>query len=83
MKTITVFRFFKDEVIALFPHMGFSSNYMVMSYAHVGQHYECDYSYIVAHSRLATKEEYESLAKELKEVGYDIDVRSRAKCIFN
>lgn len=83
MKTTTVFRFFKDEVIALFPHIGFLETYTVMSYAHIGQHSECDYQHIVSNSKLATKEQYEPLAKELKELGYKIAIRKRAKCKYS
>lgn len=80
MKTIVVFRFWKGEVIALFPEDIADQEGNCSSFMHVGQHGAADYEGIVARSRPATPAEYENLAKELSSspYHYDLDIRQRA-----
>lgn len=70
--TPTVFRVFPEgDVIALFPADAAGSTYGdCTSYMHVGQHSAADYHHVVASTRPAEPEEYESLLRELEQVGY-------------
>jgi hypothetical protein len=48
-----------------------------MSYQHIGQHGEADYHYVVEQTKPAKPDEYMPLYKELKEIGYDLQVRQK------
>lgn len=69
--TKVVFRKFKDgQVIALFPQEPWDYKGNIVSYMHIGQHGGASRS-IVQDTKLATKEEYAPLLKELKKIGYN------------
>lgn len=75
-----IFRVMDGDVIALFPDI--AENYMgrkdyCVSYAHIGQHSAADYHGCIMASRPATESEYASLARELKTIGYTLQIRSR------
>jgi hypothetical protein len=63
---------FKGHVDALFPTMmADSGNRYITSYAHVGQHGQADYYFMVSQTRSSKPEEYKPLLKELRTlVGY-------------
>ncbi len=75
--TTMIFRKFRgdDDVIALFhliPAMD-----RCMSYQHIGQHGDADYSQVMAVTRPATVAEYAPLLTELETIGYRVKVRVR------
>ena len=71
--TKVIFRKFKDgDVIAIFPKIKESDRYL-MSYMHVGQHGACSPT-IANITKLATKKEYSALQKELKGIGYNLNI---------
>jgi hypothetical protein len=72
--TQVVFRFWKGEVIALFPYIIDNAKGHVMSYMHVGQHGGADYSGIIRDSRPATPSEMLPLYQELESIGYNLQV---------
>lgn len=76
MKTKVIFRMFGAECVALFPQdAGTMDPYTCSSYAQVGQHSSaCTTPY---KSPLATRKQYASLARELRRIGYKIDIRKR------
>lgn len=79
MKEKTIFRIYPDgEVIALFPQIPADNrgNYC-QSYMHVGQHGAADTYVVVQQTRLAKPKEYKALAKELREIGYKIEVAKK------
>ncbi len=79
-KTKVVFRCFRDngECIALFPQdTGDYHGYFCNSYMHVGQHGQADTEIVRDKTRLATPKEYAPLAKELRNLGYRLDMRKR------
>lgn len=69
----TIFRVYPDgEVIALFPQIAESiGGYCCQSYMHVGQHGGANPDVVVSQTRLATKQEYTPLLKELEQIGYN------------
>jgi hypothetical protein len=79
MKTIVVFRVFKDDnsVLALFPEESQYPNGECDSYQHVGQHGAADYKHCIAVTRPAKLSEYAPLKKELELLGYDLSVKTR------
>lgn len=64
-----IFRKFKKEgdIIAFLPCIQANKG-MMLSYQHIGQHAEADYKGLLSITKLATAEEYASLAKELESV---------------
>jgi hypothetical protein len=78
--------FLKDEdgVFAYFPEINYygrgsrSNDTMRTCYAHIGQHSACSADYI-DECEIATKEEYEALAKELQAIGYDLSISNENK----
>lgn len=83
--TKVVFRKFKDnnEIIALFPKEVFEHNFSVLSYMHIGQHSEADYTHVINQTSPATEEEYEDLKDELEnQVGYNLKVLKKASVRF-
>lgn len=81
MKTVVVFRKWRDsgDILALMPEIA-SDIYgrYCQSYEHVGQHGGADYTGCIAATVPATKAEYRALAKELRRIGYKLDIRQRA-----
>lgn len=78
--TQVVFRMWKDEphtVLALFPHQDAGGGHCG-AYEHVGQHGAAHFTGCLSNTRLATPEEYEGLAKELRERGYVLNIVSRS-----
>lgn len=78
-KTKVIFRYWRGEVIALFPEIP-SDSYMwfnCLSYMHMGQHSAASPRIIIYNSRPATPDEYADLKQELESIGYDLDVRQR------
>ena len=78
MPTKVVFRKFKEgDIIALFPRLpGTNDPYTCGSYMHIGQHGSTDPG-IVNITELAKPTEYASLAKELRSIGYVLDIKSK------
>ena len=77
-----VFRVFKDgNIIALFPDDSYKygSMYYTVCYQHSGQHGSCDYQAVISITKPATEEQYRSLAKELKNMEYNLKIQQRAK----
>ena len=76
-----VFRKFEDgEVIALFPEIKFGCpHYKIMSYMHVGQHGEVDYQAVTKITKLATKEDYQSLLKEIASIYHEYEIKVMKK----
>lgn len=72
-KTQVLFRYWRKEIIALFPYLIANYNGNVESYQHVGQHGGADYLGIIQGSRPATKKEYKDLKKELESLGYNLE----------
>ncbi len=82
-KTKVIFRKFKDgDIIAVFPESSHKPHYTTGCYMHIGQHGDCDYNHIVKTCKLATEAEYKDLFNELESIGYNLDVRKKAKIIF-
>lgn len=65
------------EILALFPEMINEYNGLVECYAHTGQHSQADYHYIIRISKPAKPEQYAPLLKELKSIGYVLDIKKR------
>ena len=76
-----VFRKFNDgEIIALFPQIKSGCPYyQIMSYMHIGQHTEVDHHAILEQTKLATKEEYQTLLNEIKSIYHDYDIKVMKK----
>lgn len=72
-KTKVVFRKFEGEVTAIFPDETWNLNGDLVSYAHIGQHGPATREYRSI-SEPCTKEEYQDLLKELKNLGYNLKV---------
>lgn len=81
MKIAVIFRTLKDngDAIALFPfEASDNSGWCCQSYQHVGQHGAA--SPVITqskYSRPCTKAEASELAKELRRIGYKLDIRKR------
>ena len=70
VKVIVSFVMFDGEVSAVF----IDENGCVDGcYAHIGQHSQCSQEWF-NECKQATPEEYESLAKELESIGYDVSI---------
>ena len=80
--TPVIFRKFPDgEIVALMPtEPADVYGYLCLSYQHIGQHGEADYTYVVERTRPAEHEEYRALLRELQNVGYD-DLRVYDKAL--
>jgi hypothetical protein len=70
-KTKVLFKILKDEVIALFPEMTYTTKF-ILSYMHNGQHSEA--SETLKYCKNATKEQYNPLKKELENIGYNLTI---------
>lgn len=80
-KTVVIFRYWRDIVIALFPEESWnSSDYHCSSYQSTGQHGAADYYGIMGESRPATSDEYSQLKTELESAPYkyNFKVQKRA-----
>ena len=68
------------QVLALFPREASTVGHpeFCTSYAHVGQHSGADIAGLTFKLRLATRAEYADLARELRGLGYRLDIRSRS-----
>ena len=78
-KTKVVFRKFNagKDIIAMFPREpGTYDPSTCMSYQHLGQHGSASTD-IVSITKLATPAEYAPLAKELKGLGYNLDIKEK------
>ncbi len=78
--TTVIFRVDREgTVFALFPELP-ADNYgtYCTCFQHVGQHCAADYFGCVAESRPATPAEYADLEAELRQRGYDLEVRQPA-----
>jgi hypothetical protein len=77
-----VFRKFKEgDIIALFPRLpGTNSPYTCDSYMHFGQSGSADPE-IVKITKPATPEEYADLAKELRSMGFELDIKTRVRYV--
>jgi hypothetical protein len=65
------------NVLAVFPTVpGTNSPYTCLCYAHFGQHASCDQTY-AATLKPAKPNEYADLKRELEQIGYHLEVRSR------
>ena len=73
-KTQVMFRFWRGEVIALFPYLLWNHKGNVTSYMHVGQHGEADYYGIIRGSKPATEDQYKDLFQELESIGYNLEI---------
>lgn len=82
-KTKVIFRIFPKlhggGVIAIFPQIACTVGrpHLCQSYQHIGQHSAAcaDMSFV---NRMAKPSEYRELAKELRGLGYRLDIRKRA-----
>lgn len=76
-KTKVVFLYNEREkdLFAFFPNEDYNSvsSLTKVCYSHVGQHSACAMDY-ANESRLATKEEYTDLQKELEGIGYNLEL---------
>jgi hypothetical protein len=86
-KTIVVFRkwrkrigaFSGNEILALFPEEADdNAGRYCNSYEHVGQHGGADYTGCISATVPARPSEYKDLARELRRIGYRLDIRTRA-----
>lgn len=79
MKTKVIFRKHPDgEVFALFPRItGTYHPGTCSSYARIGQHGSADVLHCTYNYRLASPAEYRALAKELRKIGYKLDICQR------
>lgn len=76
-KTMVVFRIWKDngDCIALMPMDRY--NDLCNSYEHIGQHGAASYLIVMKQTRPAKPEECIDLADELRDIGYNLEVRQR------
>ena len=71
-KTRVVFRKFPEgDILALFPELS-EGGAAVESYQHIGQHGGADYVFCIRRTVPANPEEYQALAAELEDIGYDL-----------
>ena len=74
-----VFRVDADgDVLALFPDEIADSQGHCVCYQHMGQHGAASYRHCIDTSRAATVEEYRPLAEELRQIGYQLQIRRRS-----
>jgi len=78
-----IFRKWKDSgtVIALFPGLPADRRGNIQCYEHIGQHGAAWYAGVIAETRPAKPEEYESLRRELEAAPYNyrLAIRRRAR----
>lgn len=79
-KTKVIFRYWKKDVIAIFPEeLGDTDIGNCSSYQHIGQHGSCNPKYIIETSRPATPDEYNDLKTELESIGYNLEIVKKNK----
>ena len=76
-KSKVIFRKFKNEILAIFPYFVNNYNGDVTCYAHLGQHSDCDYNYVIKNSQPINKPKKLPLYNELKSIGYNLQVIKR------
>ena len=78
-KTKVIYRKFSDgEIIALFPQIAANvTGWFCSSYMHVGQHGAADTNVVVRQTVLAKPKEYAKLHKELKQLGYNLQIAKK------
>lgn len=79
-KTKVVFRVWTDgDVIALFPQIPADlQGFLCQSYMHAGQHGAADDKFaVVPKTKLATPKEFIELKRELRQIGYNLQVGKR------
>ncbi len=78
--TVVIFRMDREgNVFALFPELPADNHgFYCTCFQHIGQHCAADYHGCIAESRLATPDEYADLEAELRQRGYDLEIRQRA-----
>lgn len=76
-KDRVIFRVFADgEVLALFPFIKWDDRGDILSYLHIGQHGPASRD-VVTITRPATRAEYTPLMRELRRLGYRLEVGKR------
>jgi hypothetical protein len=80
-KTVVIFRKFRDgDVIAIFPTLpGTNDESTCTNYMHMGQHGTCDPIGLTQTTKPATLEEYRELERELRGIGYNLDIIQRQR----
>ena len=76
-KTDVIFREFKGEILALFPHIVQNYSGDVTCYAHLGQHSSADYKYIISNSKPINNPNNLNLFSELESRGYNLKIVKR------
>lgn len=76
-KTQVLFRYWRGEIIALFPYLIADYKGNVTSYMHIGQHGGANYSMIMSDSKPAIEGQYEDLFHELSSIGYNLEIVKR------
>ena len=78
--TVVIFRMDREgNVFALFPEEPADNHgFYCTCYQHVGQHCAADYYLCIAESRATIPAEYADLEAELRQRGYDLEVRQRS-----
>ena len=69
MKVIFRYDGMADEVLAVFPEEVYRCG-RCLCYAHIGQHFEVDYTEVIRTTKPATEGQYMDLLAELESVGY-------------
>ena len=77
-KTVVIFRKWKGDkqIFALFPY-NYEGQYRCLSYQHIGQHDSDDYNHCINQSRPVNETEYTDLKKELENIGYNLEIKTR------
>ena len=84
-KTLVIFRVWrngygKSDVIALFPTIpADADSRFCLSYEHIGQHGAAEPLGVVQATRPATKREAQPLLRELRKIGYNLQVVARLR----
>ena len=77
-KTKVIFRYFRGEVVAIFPEIaGTYDSGTCSCYASMGQHSACNPYLVIDDSKLATPEQYADLKQELENLGYNLEIIKR------
>ena len=67
-----IFREFKGEILALFPHDIWNYEGDVTCYAHLGQHGSADYKHVISNSKPINNPQSLDLYSELESIGYNL-----------
>lgn len=80
MEKVMFRKYNNGEIVAVFPYIqaGWHKS-IVRCYEHVGQHGQADYHYFIALTKPAKEHEYRELMRELKSIGYELQVVKRAR----